>query len=1292
MAEKICIYALPTLFCLVSFLLHACASKTLNPEPELATLSSPPLISFNTTILSPNRTFELGFFSVDGGSTYYLGIWYASIPIRTYVWVANRLAPVRASPPSALLTIAGRLAVADSSNSILWETENSTPAAAVQLLDTGNLVLLSVGGRGAIAWQSFDFPADTWLPEMAVTGSMAITSWRSPMDPSPGEFSLRLRPPKFGEFELVFNGSVSYWWTGNWTGTRFTGVPEMTVPYIYSFRFSNPFTPEAAFDYSQSTSAESGLKPLLSRFVVDSSGQLMQYTWSPQADSWNMFWSRPDDPCRVYGRCGGLGLCSSGRSLRPCTCPMGLRPVDPDGWSSGDFSRGCSRDALCTDEDSIFNEIGHIELDSAVDATFSGVSRGSCEDSCRKNCSCFGITYNSESRICTNLYVSAYNLRNSTASATLFIRISPGKVLSEKSKWKVRTLIIGIICALVANIAIAFPLVIIVQRRLRRLTRREEYGGEDVGLKIFTYKELSSATRGFSEKLGHGGFGAVFRGSLPDSTPVAVKRLERPGGGGDREFCAEVRTIGSVQHVNLVRLRGFCIEDPHRLLVYDYMPNGPLSAYLGRGSKRPRLSWPASFRVAVGTARGVAYLHEECHDCIIHCDIKPENILLDADFTPRVSDFGLAKLVGRDLSRVLATTRGTRGYVAPEWISGVAITAKADVYSYGMTLMEIIGGRRNVEAPSPQAVAGDELGEEGWFFPAWAARKIVEGDWGAVLEEEVEGYDGMEAERAARVAVWCIQDEEAARPTMGTVVKMLEGTVVVAAPPLPKMMQALIAGESFRHGSSFSAGEILVEDGPGTAGDPGRKSQVMPTPGSPFGRGNPSTGGSRAPNDRDPSRTPLYSVNPSADDKSSSASRNPFAVAARFVGSCFAPTMGRSTNEIFSDGFKSGSQTSASGSNNGSFQGKVRRLSASGIYSSSSQSEPGGMRFTMAEINKATKNFSPSLKVGQGGFGTVYKGKLDDGMLVATMHDKQLGTEFQSEVQTLARVEHLNLVRFLGYLEFDNERILVVEYVPNGTLREHLDCLHGDCLNLVARLDVAIDVAHAVTYLHMYADHPIIHRDIKSSNILLTENFRAKVADFGFARLGATEIDATHVSTQVKGTAGYLDPEYLKTYQLTEKSDVYSFGVLLVELISGRRPIEPKRDVKERLTPRWAMKKFMDGDAIQVLDPNLPQTPAATLALEKILELSLQCLAPTRQSRPSMRMCAEILWSIRKDFRELWSSDELSQTSQVKSSLEMPMPVKINMFIENRGYLFVFFFKFLNERVKKYYRESMKTL
>uniref|UniRef100_A0A0C9SAE5 non-specific serine/threonine protein kinase n=1 Tax=Wollemia nobilis TaxID=56998 RepID=A0A0C9SAE5_9CONI len=302
--------------------------------------------------------------------------------------------------------------------------------------------------------------------------------------------------------------------------------------------------------------------------------------------------------------------------------------------------------------------------------------------------------------------------------------------------------------------------------------------------------------------------------------------------------------------------------------------------------------------------------------------------------------------------------------------------------------------------------------------------------------------------------------------------------------------------------------------------------------------------------------------------------------------------------------------------------------------------KPGTMTFTVSELSKATGNFSPNNKIGQGGFGTVYKGKLKDGTLVAVkrakknIYDKHLSIEFQSEIQTLSTVEHLNLVRLLGFLEHDQERMLVVEYVPNGTLREHLDCLHGVVLDLATRLDIAIDVAHAVTYLHMYTDQPIIHRDIKSSNILLTENFRAKVADFGFSRLAPQDTGATHVSTQVKGTAGYLDPEYLKTYQLTHKSDVYSFGVLLVEIITGRRPIEQKRELRERITVRWALKKFLEGDAILSLDPKLNRSPAANLVVEKVLELAFQCSAPSRQDRPSMKRTAEILWNIRKDYRE----------------------------------------------------------
>ncbi|URE00454.1 tyrosine protein kinase domain containing protein [Musa troglodytarum] len=433
----------------------------------------------------------------------------------------------------------------------------------------------------------------------------------------------------------------------------------------------------------------------------------------------------------------------------------------------------------------------------------------------------------------------------------------------------------------------------------------------------------------------------------------------------------------------------------------------------------------------------------------------------------------------------------------------------------------------------------------------------------------------------------------------------------------------------------------------------------MKRPATPLGDRSSVDGVRRSRDIWDVSRSSASSGSSAGGSSSSSSGRNPVKIAARAITSCFGSQHGGlPPSAADSEEFKPPSLTpsiSTQASSHGSLQGSRRR--SMGMYSSGNRpfrSEPGGMRLSIAEIMKATKNFSPSLKIGQGGSGTVYRAQLDDGTVVAVKrakkntHNSHPNAEFQNEIQTLACIEHLSLVRLHGYLEHQDERIVVVEYVSNGTLREHLDCQRGQILDLATRLDIAIDVAHAVAYLHMYSDNPVIHRDIKSSNILLTDNLRAKVADFGFARL-VTDSDATHISTQVKGTAGYLDPEYLRTYQLTEKSDVYSFGVLLVELVSGRRPIEPRREPSERLTPKWAMKRFTDGNGIETLDPNLKPSLATNFAVEKILELALLCLAPTKKSRPSMRRCAEILWTVRKDYREFLSSHRLSKPARHKT-------------------------------------------
>ncbi|KAK1413982.1 hypothetical protein QVD17_29719 [Tagetes erecta] len=293
----------------------------------------------------------------------------------------------------------------------------------------------------------------------------------------------------------------------------------------------------------------------------------------------------------------------------------------------------------------------------------------------------------------------------------------------------------------------------------------------------------------------------------------------------------------------------------------------------------------------------------------------------------------------------------------------------------------------------------------------------------------------------------------------------------------------------------------------------------------------------------------------------------------------------------------------------------------------------GSVHLTLRQAARATQNFSPTLKLGEGGFGTVYKAQLQDGQTVAIKraskeHSDALRSEFRSEIELLAKIEHRNLVKLLGYVDKGNERLIITEYVPNGTLREHLDGIHGSCLDFSQRLEISIDIAHGLTYLHLYAEKQIIHRDVKSSNILLTERMRAKVADFGFARLGDTEPGKTHVMTKVKGTVGYLDPEYMRTFKLTPKSDVYSFGVLLVEILTGRRPVDSRRLPDEKVTIRWAFGKHHNGETMDLVDPQIREAVDEKI-FKKMLDLAFQCAAPTRADRPDMKAVGERLWAIR---------------------------------------------------------------
>uniref|UniRef100_A0A2N9FA20 non-specific serine/threonine protein kinase n=1 Tax=Fagus sylvatica TaxID=28930 RepID=A0A2N9FA20_FAGSY len=366
-----------------------------------------------------------------------------------------------------------------------------------------------------------------------------------------------------------------------------------------------------------------------------------------------------------------------------------------------------------------------------------------------------------------------------------------------------KAIIAGVIAGSVAGITVLVGLIafFVFRRRKGGIGTAKAVEGS---LVAFGYRDLQNATKNFSDKLGGGGFGSVFKGTLPDSTVIAVKKPEGIGQ-GEKQFRTAVSTIGTIQHVNLVRLRGFCSEGIRKLLVYDYMPNGSLDSHLFHEKKTGVLDWKTRYQIVLGTARGLVYLHEKCRDCIIHCDIKPENILLDAELCPKVADFGLAKLVGREFSRVLTTMRGTRGYLAPEWISGVAITIKADVYSYGMMLFELVSGRRNSE----QSADGKTS-----FFPTWAASLIAKGgDVLSLVDPRLEGNaDVEEVTRLCRLACWCIQDDETHRPPMGQVVQILEGVLDVNLAPVPRSLQVFVDNQEhivfFTESSSSQSSQV----------------------------------------------------------------------------------------------------------------------------------------------------------------------------------------------------------------------------------------------------------------------------------------------------------------------------------------------------------------------------------------------------------------------------------------------------------------------------------------------------
>ncbi|KAG6745606.1 hypothetical protein POTOM_050104 [Populus tomentosa] len=295
----------------------------------------------------------------------------------------------------------------------------------------------------------------------------------------------------------------------------------------------------------------------------------------------------------------------------------------------------------------------------------------------------------------------------------------------------------------------------------------------------YTYADIKRITNEFKDKLGQGAYGTVFKGQLSDEISVAVKILNNSTGNGE-EFVNEVGTMGKIHHVNVIRLVGYCADGFRRALVYDYLSNESLEKFISsEHGDATALSWEKLQDIALGMAKGIEYLHQGCDQRILHFDIKPHNILLDDNFNPKISDFGLAKLCSKDQSAVSMTTaRGTLGYIAPEVFSRNFgnVSYKSDVYSFGMVLLEMVGGRKTID---------DKIENNNQiYFPEWVYNSLDNGEELRIRIEK-EG-DAQIAKKLTIVGLWCIQWHPVDRPSMNAVVQMLEGAGdTLTMPPSP---------------------------------------------------------------------------------------------------------------------------------------------------------------------------------------------------------------------------------------------------------------------------------------------------------------------------------------------------------------------------------------------------------------------------------------------------------------------------------------------------------------------------
>ncbi|PRQ49145.1 putative protein kinase RLK-Pelle-SD-2b family [Rosa chinensis] len=772
--------------------------------------------------LSSSGRFAFGFYPQGNG--FAVGIRLLNPPNNTVVWTANRDDPPVSSNSTLKLTGDGLLLrseggqeipITNGSNLLETSAISNASTAAAAMLDSGNFVLYDE--TFFVIWESFDFPTDTILGGQDLLASMGLISSASVADHSSGRFSLEMQddgnlvayPPNssspylatmtFGSYQLSLNLSGFLVLSSQSSG--------LTTQVLANGSYHHPQDNKTTI-YRATLDVDGIFRLYLHNFLMSG---------SPEG-AVKAIWSALQDPCDVKGICGFNSYCEVVMQKKAaevhCKCYPGFVYNNASQMSLGCYHNFTVGGCTGNEEPRLRYKVAALDNTSWSNHPYSVTpiqNKEDCGDSCLGDCNCWAVLYTdadcrkyklpllygkTTSSISSKGFIKVLLPRNMDSMPNNFPYLPKSPTVTE-SKNKSLILILAISLGSIAFLCSVFAIssFAIYMHRVHRYKKLLKHSSlaladqEYFTLQSFSYSELERATDGFKEEIGRGTFGAVYKGTLSvgsSNKTVAVKRLEKVVDEGVREFIAEMTTIGRTHHRNLIQLLGFCTEGSRKLLVYEYMSNGSLADLIFK-AKSVHTSWKERVRLVFDVAKGVLYLHDECSVHIIHSNLKPQNVLLDHTWTANISDFGLARLVPNE-TKINSTGgegggAGTveqlrRGYLAPEWQKNALISVKADIYSFGIVLLEILCCRRNIEV---NVSTTDEI-----ILSSWVSKCFAAGELDKLVEDD-ENVDLKTLERMVKVGLWCVQDDPALRPFMKNIILMLEGTMDIPVPPCPEL-------------------------------------------------------------------------------------------------------------------------------------------------------------------------------------------------------------------------------------------------------------------------------------------------------------------------------------------------------------------------------------------------------------------------------------------------------------------------------------------------------------------------